>query len=233
MIEAENPLRHPPLVERIEQPVAVHFPATFSGYVGKRYVYRDFSAGEVRLGPASTEMLNVCLEALFASVERLTEWQDRPKTGKIIFVPHFASFHFENDLVHVPAGGSAISLRDGWRVMLSYRIDLYDSEWRPIGNVQVPGHHMSVTRAFESGELKELIGLALRDAAREFLARMGGNRDVRKVLLSEQAFRDWEASRPTLRPSPPEGPQIPQGDDYLVNCFSGGKRDWVLASRCD
>lgn len=72
----------------------------------------------------------VCLEALFASVDRLPESQGRAEADKRIFFSNFMSVHLEHDLVDVPAGGPAITFRDGWLVMFHYRIDLYDPDWR-------------------------------------------------------------------------------------------------------
>lgn len=233
VIDAENPLRHPPLVERIEHPVAVHFPEAFRGYAGKRHVMRAYEVGDVRLGPASIDMLRLCLEAQFAAVEELPAMGATPARAALIFVPHVSSFRFDNDVAQVPSGRYGTSVGDAWQVSLAFRIDLYDAAWRPIGSLPASAHHLSRARALSGVEPREIIGAALREAARDFLQRVSGSRDVHKALLAEREFLDWEAGQSIGPAGTGQAGAVPRADENVLNCVSGGKRAWVPASRCD
>lgn len=233
VIDAENPLRHPPLVERIEHPVAVHFPEAFRGYSGKRHVMRVYEVGDVRLGPASIDMLRLCLEAQFTAVEELPVKGATPARATLIFVPHVSSFRFDNDVAQVPSGSYGTPVGDAWQVALEFRIDLYDAAWRPIGNLSVSAHHLSRTRMLSGVEPREIVGAALRELARDFLLRTGESRDVRKALLAEREFRDWEARQPIRPVGAGQVGAVPHADENVLNCVSSGKRAWVPASRCD
>jgi hypothetical protein len=156
------------LVERFAGTVGVHFPAEFRNYVGSDKFSLNGDIMQTPLGEPSVAMFENSLATLFQNVEVLAEWPTKKPIGAgvdLVVMPRIESFS-----ILFPMGGS------GYQVRVGYALGLYTptgdelANWSFIGSGDVELRILFVPR--DHSHFGRGIGLALRDASAQLLARL-------------------------------------------------------------
>jgi len=186
-----KPQLPPPLIERLPDTVAVHYPGEF-----REFLYKETRYGikyEFLLGPAHVVKLQRLLEAMFA---RVVEVEDPARAGeeapgaRLVLVPHFEDYAF---LTPQDMAG------DYFTVTIRYRLDLYSPAGERVDGYVFTGYGREKSGTF-SGNTEPLTAAtqrAMRDAGAKLAVELASQDSVRRLLAGED-----------LRPARSESQQV-------------------------